>query len=70
MSSAAEAECGSLLYNAKELEALRATLRETGHPQNATEITTDNSTEDGMMRGTIKQKLTKDMDMRYYWVRH
>ena len=36
MSSAAEAECGELLYNAKELETLSTTLREMGHPQQAT----------------------------------
>ena len=36
MSSAAEAECGALLYNSKELEALRKTLTEMGHPQQST----------------------------------
>ena len=61
ISSAAEAECGALLYNAKELEAIRTTLRETIHPQQATEIITENSTSDGIMRGNIKQKLTKAM---------
>ena len=39
-----------------------------GHPQQATEIITDNSTEYGIMIGTIKQKQTKAMDMRFYWV--
>ena len=61
MSSAAEAECGSLLYNAKEFEAIRTTLRETIHPQQATEIITENSTSYGIMRGNIKQKRTKAM---------
>ena len=68
VSSAAGAECGALFYNAKELEALRTTLREISHPQQATEIITDNSTADEIMRGTIKQKRTKSMDMRFYWV--
>ena len=40
-----------------------------GHSKQATEIITDNSTEDGIMRGTIKQKRTKATDMRFYWVR-
>ena len=40
-----------------------------GHPQQATEIIKDNSTADGIMRGTIKQKRTQSMDMRFYWVR-
>ena len=63
-----EAECGALLYNSKELKALRTTLREMGHTQQATEIITDKSTSDGIMRETIKQKRTKSMDIRFYWV--
>ena len=68
MLSLAGAECGALFYNAKELEALRKTLKGIGHPQRATEITPDNSTSDGIMRGTIKRKHTKSMYMRFYWV--
>ena len=56
MSSTAEAECGGLFYNAKKLEACRKTLREIFHPQQATEIITENSTIDGIIRGTIKKK--------------
>ena len=41
---AAEAERGELFYNYKELEALRTTLIEMGHPQPATEIITYIST--------------------------
>ena len=40
-----------------------------GNPQQGTEIITYNSTEDGIMRETIKQKLTKGMDIQFYWVR-
>ena len=65
MSSAEEVECEALFYNAKELEALRKNLRVIGHPQQASEIITDNSTVDFIMRGTIKQKRTKVMDMRF-----
>ena len=32
MLSAAKAECGSLFYNVKELEALITTLKDMGHP--------------------------------------
>ena len=39
-----------------------------GHPKQATEIVTDNSLEDIIMRGTMTQKFTKAMDMRFYWV--
>ena len=45
------------------------TLRDMGHPQQATEIITDNSTPDGIMRGIIKTKRTKFMYMCFYWVR-
>ena len=40
-----------------------------GHPQKSTEIITDNSTEDGIIRGTMKQIWTKAMEIRFYWVR-
>ena len=69
MSSALETECGALLYNNKELETIRATLIEMGNPQQATETITYNYTADGIMRGTIKQKRKKSMDMPFYWVR-
>ena len=39
-----------------------------GHPQQSTEIVTDNSTADVMIKGTIKQKLTKAMEIQFYWV--
>ena len=42
MSLAANVECGELLYNAKELEALSTTLADMGHPQQSTEIIIDN----------------------------
>ena len=67
-SSSAEAGCGALSYNARELESLRKALIYMVHPQQATEIITDNSTADGIMRGTIKQKRTKSIDIRFYWV--
>ena len=53
MPSAAETECGALFYNSKELESLRTTLTDMGHPQQATEIITDHSTSDGIMIVTI-----------------
>ena len=69
MSLAVEVECGALFYNAKELKALRTTMVDMGHLQQATEISIDNSTVDVIMRGTIRQKQTKSMDIRFYWVR-
>ena len=68
MPLAAEAECGALLLNSKELDACRTTLIDMGQPQQATEIITDNSTADGIMRGNIKLKQTKSMDVQFYLV--
>ena len=68
MSLAVGAECGALFYNSKSLKALRTTLKEMGNPQPATESITENSTAYGIMKGGIKQKHIKAMDVRFYWV--
>jgi hypothetical protein len=68
MQSAAEAECGGLYMNAKEAVPMRITLEELDHPQPATPIRTDNSTADGIMNKTVKQKQSKSMDVRFYWL--
>ena len=44
------------------------TLIEMRQPKKATEIIIDNYAADGIMKGTIKQKRTKSMDMRFYSV--
>jgi hypothetical protein len=70
MSSAAKAEIGAVFINAKEGTVLRATLEELGHPQPPpTPMETDNTTATGYSNGTIKQKRTKAMDMRFYWIK-
>jgi hypothetical protein len=66
MSSAAEAEIGAVFINAKEGAVLRTRLEELGHPQPPTSMETDNTTATGYINGTIKQKRTKSMDMRFY----
>jgi hypothetical protein len=69
MSSAAEAEIGAVFINTKEGAVLRTTLEELGHKQPPTPIETDNTTAKGYSNGTIKQKCTKAMDMRFYWIK-
>lgn len=69
VSSAAEAELAALFYNGKEACALRTTLEELGHPQPPTPIQTDNSTAAGIANDTVKQKRSKAIDMRFYWIR-
>jgi hypothetical protein len=68
MSSAAEAEIGAVFINAKVGSVLRTTLEELGHKQPPTTMETDNTTSTGYSNGTITQKRTKAMDMRFYWI--
>ena len=69
VTSAAEAELAALFYNAKEACPICVTLGEIGHPQPPTPIQTDNSTATGIVNDTVKQKRSKAIDMRYYWIR-
>ena len=68
LSSAAEAELGALFYNAKDAAWLRIILEEMGHPQPPTPIQTDNLCAAGILNNTVKQKRSKAIDMRFYWV--
>ena len=69
LSSATEAELGALFLNGKEAAMLRTTLTDMGHPQPATPIQTDNACAAGICNDTVKQRRSKAMDMRFYWVR-
>ena len=69
VSSAAEAELGALFYNGKEGAALRTTLADMGHPQPATPLQTDNACAAGIINDTVKQRRSKAVDMRFYWIR-
>jgi hypothetical protein len=68
MGSAAEAEIGATYINAQESVPIRTTLVEMGHPQPPTPIQVDNTTAVGFANGTIKQKRSKAIDMRFYWL--
>jgi len=69
VSSAAEAELGTLFYNCKAACSLRTALEEMGHPQPPTPVQTDNSTAAGIVHDTIRQRQSQAMDMRFFWVR-
>ena len=69
VASAAEAEVGALFHNAQDACTLRQTLLDLGHPQPPTPIQTDNACANGIMNDTVKQKRSKAIDMRYYWLR-
>jgi hypothetical protein len=68
LGSAAESEMGSLHHNAQEACGLRVALMEMGHPQPPTTIQVDNSTAAGIANNSVKQKRSKAMDMRFYWI--
>ena len=69
MASAAEAEIGALFHNARDACPLRIMLQEMGHPQPPTPIVSDNSTAVGIANNTVKQRRSKAIDMRFYWIR-
>ena len=68
MSSAAEAEIGAGFIAAQESIPMRQCLEELGHKQPPTPIQVDNTTAFGFMTKTIKQKRSKAIDMRFYWL--
>ena len=69
MSSAAEAEIGATFLNSKDDLSIRTTLKELGHPQPPTPVQVDYTTSVGFVSNTIKQKMSKAIDMRFYWIR-
>ena len=65
MASAAEAEVAALYPNAQEALTIRQCLIELGHAQLPTPLKPDNVTACGILTGTIKQKRSKAIDMRF-----
>ena len=68
LASAAEVEIGATYANAQEAIPIRNTLIDMGHPQPPTPIQVDNTTAVGFANKSIKQKRSKAIDMRYYWI--
>jgi hypothetical protein len=68
MASAAEAEVGASFMAAQDGCPIRVILEELGHPQPPTPLQTDNSIAQGIINGTVKQKRSKALDMRFYWL--
>jgi len=69
LSSATEAETGALFHKAKDAAPFRITLLELGHPQGPTPVQTDNACASGIINDTVKQRRSKAMDMRFYWIK-
>jgi hypothetical protein len=69
MSSAVEAEVAGVFVNTKEGTTIRTTLEELGYPQPPTPVHVDNTTAVGIENDTVKQRRSKAIDMRFYWIR-
>jgi hypothetical protein len=69
LDSATEAQVGALFHNAQDSCVLRNTLMAMAWPQPKTPIQTDNSCAEGIINDTVKQRRSKAIDMRFYWVR-
>ena len=68
VASAAEAELAGLFHNGQDALPLIHALNEMGHTQPPTPIQNDNSTAAGLANDTVKQKRSKAMEMRYFWI--
>ena len=69
MSSAQEAETAAGYLTTKELVPIRQTLIEMGHPQGSTPLQFDNKCATGIMNDIVRQKRSRAIDMRHYWLR-
>jgi hypothetical protein len=68
-SSVAEAEYAALFLTGRAITNIRNILEDLGYPQTTTNIVCDNSCAVGIVNGTVKQKRSKAIDMRYHWIR-
>ena len=62
-------DAGALFHNAKKAAPFRITLIKLGHPQGVTPIQTDNACALGIINDTVKQRRSKAMGMRFYWIK-
>jgi hypothetical protein len=69
MASATEAKLGAVFQNASDCVPLRIALKEMGHSQAATPIQANNACAAGIANETVKQRRSKAIDMRFYWIR-
>ena len=69
MGSATEAKIGATYSNGQEAFPIRTLLRKIGHPQSDWAMQVYNSTVVGFSNDTIKQKRSKAIIVRFYWIR-
>ena len=69
MASATEAELRGLFENCQKATSTRTALADMGHLQPPTPVAMDNTAANSIVNGTEKQKISRAIDMRFYWVR-
>jgi hypothetical protein len=68
MASVMKPERGALFHNAQDGIPLRITLIKMGHDQEATPIQTNSACTAGVTNETVKQRRSKAIEMRFYWI--
>ena len=69
MASDMEAELGRLFENYHKLTSMQTALAEMGHSQPPTPLATDDTEANSIINGTAKQKISRAINMRFYWIR-
>ena len=69
VASAMESEVGGLYVGTKQGVILRQTSEDLGWPQDATDVTVDNTAAEGIINESLKPQRSRAIDMRFYWVR-
>ena len=64
------AETIVIFHDAKVAVSLRKAFAELNQPQLPATIRTENSTSQGILTSTIRQKRSKAFDMNIYWVKY
>ena len=68
ITSAAEAEYGTIFVNAQKYVTIHTTLTEMGRKQGSTAIQVENYTAMGIATKEFCQNKSNAMDMRLYWI--
>lgn len=67
--SSFESELGGMFHNGQDGAYIRAILEEMGHPQPPTPMMTDNLAATNIANDIGKQKRSRAIDMRFYWIK-
>ena len=60
---------GGIFENHQRATSMRTALSEMGHLQPPTLVATENTAANSIVNGTAKQKISRAIDMIFYWVR-